>query len=352
MPTVTPADIRKQIAKGSPDPIYVIVGDDRTEMQRLTDDLSALVEEELRVFNVERLYATDRSVSGASIVEAARLLPMMANRRVVVVLRAEKLLKPKRRGKPDESAVEEEAGLSAAESDVLEAYVQQPEPLTTLVFVASDVDRTRRLYKLLQKRASICECWGLRGGKDVRLDFRQVARRAEQLVKQAAANAGQDIDTPAARLIADRAGGDIDRLRGDVDRLLLYAAGKARITLDDAREIASAESSIDDWAVTSAIQRRDTAEALKQLALSLDSGAVPYMLLGQLAWFVREKLSYEDPRRVPAAVEALLQTDLDLKSSGGAPRVLLERLVVELCGSRPQRAETLLKRDQYRIRGG
>jgi hypothetical protein len=52
------------------------------------------------------------------------------------------------------------------------------------------------------------------------------------------------------------------------------------------------------------------------------------MILGQLAWFVREKL---DPRRVPAAVESLFRTDLDLKGSGGDPRVLLERLVVELC---------------------
>jgi DNA polymerase III delta subunit len=34
---------------------------------------------------------------------------------------------------------------------------------------------------------------------------------------------------------------------------------------------------------------------------------------------------------VPAAIEALFRTDLELKSSGGDPRVLLERLVVELC---------------------
>ena len=35
----------------------------------------------------------------------------------------------------------------------------------------------------------------------------------------------------------------------------------------------------------------------------------------------------------PAAVDALFRTDLDLKTSGGDPRVLLERLVVELCAS-------------------
>jgi DNA polymerase III delta subunit len=38
-----------------------------------------------------------------------------------------------------------------------------------------------------------------------------------------------------------------------------------------------------------------------------------------------------DARRIPAAVDALFRTDLDLKSSGGDPRILLERLVMELC---------------------
>ena len=57
--------------------------------------------------------------------------------------------------------------------------------------------------------------------------------------------------------------------------------------------------------------------------------AVDPQILGQLAWFVRDKMA--DTRRIPGAVEALFRTDLDLKSSGGDPRVLLERLVVELC---------------------
>ena len=49
------------------------------------------------------------------------------------------------------------------------------------------------------------------------------------------------------------------------------------------------------------------------------------MVLGQLGYFVREKLAGLDPGRVPGAVEALFRTDIDLKSSGGDPRVLLER---------------------------
>ena len=331
MPGATPQAVRKQIAQRKPDSVYLIVGDDEAEMSKLAGELSALVEDELRAFNLERLYAGEKSASPAAIVESARTLPMMGDRRVIVVLRAEKILNPKRRGRAVEEDEDQDEGEPAGDADVLDAYLRQPEPLTTLVFVASDVDRTRRLYKSLHKQATIVECWGLKGARDARVDLRQVARQAEALVRQAAADAGQQIDPAAARLIAERAGTDIATLRGDLERLLLYASGKPKIDLKDVQEVVSAETAQDDWAVTNAIQRGDAREALRQLALALAGGSVPYMILGQLGWFVREKLAAADPRRVPAAVEALFRTDLELKSSGGDPRVLLERLVVDLC---------------------
>jgi DNA polymerase III delta subunit len=330
----TVAAVRRQIASRKPDPLYLIVGDDDAEMTRLAGELSSLVEDELRAFNVERLYATDKAVTPSSIAQAARMLPMMADHRVVIVLRAEKLLKPKRRGRGGEEAAPEPDGDDAVvDADALEAYVRNPEPGTVLAFVAADVDRSRRLYKQLQKTATIVECWGLKPGKDARVDLRQVARQAEQLVRQAASEAGQQIEPAAAKLVAERAGTDIARLRGDVERMLLFASGQKTITVRDAREVVSAETAQDDWAVTNAIQRGDAGEALRQLGLALEGGSVPFMILGQLAWFVREKLVQSDPTRIPAAVDALFRTDLDMKSSGGDPRVLLERLVVELCGA-------------------
>ena len=331
MPQATPSSVRSSIGSKTPAPVYLLLGDDEAEISRLTADITSLVDDELRAFNVERLYASEKGVTAASIVEAARMLPMMSDRRVVVVLRGERLLKPKRRGRVEEPEGEDDE--PAGDADALIEYLQRPESSTTLVIAAADVDKTRKLWKSgLQKHATIVECWGLKGEKEPRfLDLRAIARRAEQLVRQAVADAGPQIDPQAARLVAQRAGTDIVRLRGDMERLLLYAAGKPKITLADAKEVVSAESSQDDWAVTNAIQQGNAAEALRQLALALESGAVPYMVLGQLAWFVREKLA--DPRRIAAAVDALFRTDLDLKTSGGDPRVLLERLVVELCAA-------------------
>ena len=336
MPRASPADIRSAIASRNPAPVYLLLGDDEAEMLRLVADVTALVEDELRAFNVERIYAGEKGNTASAIVEAARVLPMMSDRRVVVVPRAEKLLKPKRRGRAGGTEdVEGEAEEPPSDLDALGEYVDAPVLSTTLVIVASDIDRTRRASKAILKHAVVVECWGLKTEKNPRfLDLRLAARMAEQLVRKAVAESGQQIDPAAARLVAERAGADIVRLRGDIDRLMLYAAGKPKITVADVQEVVSAETAQDDWAVTNAIQNRNPGEALRQLGLAMEAGAVPYMVLGQLAWFVRDKLANTDARRVPAAVEALFRTDLDLKTSGGDPRVLLERLVVELCGGR------------------
>jgi DNA polymerase-3 subunit delta len=325
MPAATLQAVRKQIADRTPGPVYLIVGDDDAETSRLGSDLAGLVEDELRAFNLERLYGGEKGTTPSTIVEAARTLPMLGDRRVVLVLRAERLWKGKRGAKEEDK--EGDAAEAPSTLDALVAYVATPEPMTTLVLVATDIKRNTKLYKALQKNATIVECWGLRTAKDAKVDLRDAARVAEQYVREQVTEAGQQIDPAAARLLAQRAGVDIATLRADVERLLLYAAGKKTIDVGDVREIVSAETSQDDWAVTNAIQRQDAPEALRQLALALDAGGVPYQILGQLAWFVRDRLP---PARVPAAIEAVFRTDLELKSSGGDPRVLLERLVLDL----------------------
>jgi hypothetical protein len=82
--------------------------------------------------------------------------------------------------------------------------------------------------------------------------------------------------------------------------------------------------------MANAIEAGDAAVALRQLALMLEAGAAAEQILGQLGWLVRTKFT----TRVSEAVQSLFRTDRDLKSSGGEPRVLLERLVVELCAAR------------------
>ena len=340
MPTVSAADFRRHLTTGTPQPVYLLVGDDERDIDDLCAACAELVEEELRPFNVERIYAAERARDAErAAVEAARLLPMMAPRRVVFLMRAERLLKPKgRRAASDNDVDAPDDSPEAAYAGALEAYLASPEPLTTLVLVAADVNKTLKVVKALYKQATVVECWGLKDGRDFRgWDLPGIVRRGEAWVRKTVAGSQRQIDGAAARLLAERAGADMSRLRGDIERLLLYVGDRRRISAEDAAAVVGAETLQDAFAVTTAVQSGDTAEALRQLALVLDAGEPAFKVLGQLGWFVREKLAKADQRRVPAAVAAVFRTDLDLKSSAGDPRVLLERLVVELCaGAAPE----------------
>jgi DNA polymerase III delta subunit len=89
---------------------------------------------------------------------------------------------------------------------------------------------------------------------------------------------------------------------------------------------------VDQWAIVNAIEKGDARAALRQINAAIEAGEVPYKTLGQIGWWVRSKLpQIGSPDRVGAAVDAVFRTDLAMKSSGGEPRILLERLVVELC---------------------
>ena len=90
----TPSAVQAQIKSGTLDPIYVVLGEDEYEKAELATDFEQAIEEDLRPFNIERFRGGDASLG--VILDAARTLPMMAPRRLVVVLRAERALEPKR----------------------------------------------------------------------------------------------------------------------------------------------------------------------------------------------------------------------------------------------------------------
>ena len=302
--TRTPQDLRREILDGKLLPLYLLLGSDEAEKTSLADEIIEVLDKDLRVFNLDRFYGAE--VSPQALVDTARTLPMGTDRRVVVVSQAEKLIEPKRSGE----------SLTKALSS-LSDYVMSPEPLTSVVLIAGALDRRRKLTTLLMKKAAVVDCAGVEGTAEVK-----------EWVRDQFSKTGLSITSKALRALIDRAGDEIGRLRSDVERVALYAAGRDCVEETDVLAVVGSVTSQDDWAVTRAIERRATSEALKELAMALDAGAAPQMVLGQLGWFVRTRLR---PARAAGAIGALFRTDLAMKSSGGDVRILLERLVVELC---------------------
>ncbi len=317
------AALRQQMASGRVGSLYALMGADDMEKSAIAGEFAEMVDEGLRAFNVDRLYGGEMDVD--DLVHAAATLPMMAPRRIVVVLNAERLFIPKRESKASEEALER-----------LEAFLNHPPDHAAVVFVCGDLDMRRRVVKLLVKQAQVVSCGAI-----------EDAAAAEHWVRAHAAKEGVALDAAAARALAERAGLDIVRLRAGLERVRLYAMGQAMISADDVRAaVPAGPDTQENFGIANAIGRGDAAAAVRELGLALEAGAVPVMVMGQIRWAAEQLPS----KRLLAAVEAVLRTDLALKSSSGDPRILLERLVVELCGAPMIRKAPLS--DQRQSRAG
>lgn len=308
MPALTTAALRQQIVAGETGPLYLLVGGDDVEKSAVAAEFVEMVDEGLRAFNVDRLYGGEIKVD--DLADTAATLPMMAPRRIVVVLAAERLFIPKREGKAAD-----------AEQERLEAFLRKPPSHATIVFVFTDPpDKRRRAIKLLRDAAAEVDCGTIADAAD-----------AERWVKARAAKDKVPLDAAAVRALVERAGADVKRLRAGLERVALYGYGQPAITAEDVRQsVPSATDTPTQFGIADAIKTGNASRALEELGLALDGGASEFMLLGQIRWAVEQLPS----PRLRSGVEAVFRTDLALKSSGGEPRILLERLVVELCGSR------------------
>jgi DNA polymerase-3 subunit delta len=323
----TVAEVRKQIKSGKTAPLYLLEGDDLQSRHDLAIEFANVVDEGLQAFNVQSFYANEATNAGGrdqligSLLSTARTLPMMAPRRVIIVHEADRLLAPKRAKEEDDSAAEPKKGKRAAAAspaEELEAYLDQPEPMTTLVFVSGPLDANRRVVKLLRKNADVVDCGTLR---DAREAATWITRRLEkdELV----------IEPKAIPLLLSTTGLSLGRIRREIEKLILYAAGESTVTAAHVRDVViPQEESEGTFALMDAIRDSNPATALREVSVLIDSGIQPPMILGQLR---AATIKLRPDSRVKMGLEAVFRTDLAIKSSAGTPQYLLECLVVELC---------------------
>lgn len=247
---------------------------------------------------------------------------MMAPRRVVVVLEAERLLSPKRA--KDEDDAQPDLGLgtkkkrSTTPLEELEAYFEKPEPMTTLVFVAGALDSNRRIVKLLRKHADCVDCGSLASPQEAAAWIRKRLEKDEL-----------SIDSKALTLLLETTGLSLGRIRAEIEKLVLYASGESIITPNHVRDLVLPQNELGEhFALMDAIRDGHAAKALKEISALLDAGIQPPMILGQIR---AAAIRLRPEARVRNGLDLVFRTDLAMKSSAGVPQYLLECLVVEIC---------------------
>lgn len=317
------AKVLGELAKGKVRPAYLLAGSEPL----LRDDALAAIEETVlgsgpRDFNLDRLEVGP--ATPGRLEEALATLPVMAERRLVVVRETEG------RG----------AKLDANWGAVIADFVASAgtDSLSVLVVVCSKADKRSKWVKAFADPAILVEC-----------EAPKKARELAGFLASEAKGQGVDLDPEAAALLADRVGPQLLLLRQEIEKASLLAGAGETVTRKHVEATVAAVAEEPIWDLTDAIGQGRTADAVDLLSRLISQGAAPPAILGALAShfrrlvrvghgesvaghpFVVEKLTAQ-ARRYPArrlitCLRAIHRADVELK---GASVMRSERALEQL----------------------
>jgi DNA polymerase-3 subunit delta len=244
-----------------------------------------------------------------------------------------------------------------------------------ILLTAVQVDRRTRLYKRLEEIGAAFYI-GVERDRSGKVNRETLT----EFIIQRLRIAGKTLDSRARELILVRASDDLRRLSQELEKLALYVGERTSIRAEDVTAIFTDEG--EDWIfdLTKAIGDREAVAALAHLGRLIAQGEHPLKLLGMIAGEVRRLFSarqllenelrdcwrrgmtypqYQQSgitQRIPMLtrnpyadymclqradkfsidslrhyMDEIYAADLYLKSSGGNPRLVMERLILEMC---------------------
>ena len=252
-----------------------------------------------------------------------------------------------------------------------------------LLLTAVQVDRRTRLFKRFEELGAILHL-ALerdRSGKILRENLLE-------FVNQQLRQAGKNLALQAREMILARAGDDLRGLQQELEKLILSVGDHATILPNDVESMVADRGEAWIFDLTRALGERDAGAALGQLARLIAQGEHPLKILGTVAAEARRLLSarrllahdlaklwrrgmtyqqfqqtvlkqgktvlggrnpYGDYMTLQRAerfslvelssfMQRLFEADLRLKSSAAQPRIVLEKLFLEICLGAPKRS--------------
>lgn len=291
--------------------------------------VSATVDPATKDFNYDLYYAGE--TDAGKIVDTANAYPMMAESRVVVVKELQKL------------------PLSGLE--FLGKYLEKPAQSTKLVLLNDGPVRKNKAIKKIQTNTCSVEFKPLYE--------RQISRWIQDHLRERAYQISED----AALLIHARVGTNLRVIVNELDKILLNLDERKKIEMEDVREIVGSARSFSLFDLNDAVGEKDLHKSLlivNQMLVSGESatGVVARItrhfvnlvkingaaakgkstnemtaLTGIPSFFINKSLRMTRKyggKELQHAFEALLDTDLILKSSQQSPLIALQSMIIRI----------------------
>lgn len=342
-------------------PAYVLVGDEVFFRDRCRAALlQHLVTPELRDFSLHDLDLADTPV--AEVLNLARTPSLMSPFQVFFI-RGVKALYGR--------------GSHAEEFAAIEAYSRNPNPDAVLIFIADhisipadarrmemqDKERYERIRETLGEFCAVIELARVEESDGIRWVVEHAAKEAVKM------------DADAARELVDALGADMTLIANELEKLILYVGQKKRITIGDVETMVLAAKQRSLYELTDAISAKERVRALavldallsseegeeaaighiymlartfRQMLVILEKNVRDSRAIWQALWqgfrvppfaaedIIRQARRYKSRRELTRALRLLARADLALRSNPPCKRLVLEKLVIDLCADATQ----------------
>jgi len=221
--------ITNDIKAGNLKPIYFLMGEEPYYIDKLTEFIEQnVLEEHERDFNQSILYGRD--VSMEDVIGTAKRFPMMADRQVVVVREAQELSRT---------------------IDKLEAYAENPQPTTVLVFAYKykTLDKRKKITKLLDKVGVVFE--------SKKLYENQVG----DWIKRVLSGQGYSIEPKAVAILVEFLGTDLSKINNELEKLKIILPKGHTFTPNDIEENIGFSKDFNNFELRKAIGEKNQLKA-------------------------------------------------------------------------------------------
>jgi len=334
-------DLRKQLIKKEFAPVYLLFGAE-TYLRDLAAKTIAdfvLKESSLREFNETVFSLNSENLQYA--LAAAEQLPMMTSRRVIKITDVRV------------SANSNKDNLKEENEDFLAAYLKRPSESSVVMFVVDELDKRRKMAKLLIENSVAVEF--------TKLNNFELLKWANDKLKEFGVSADQN----ALEYLISQTGSNISRLTNELDKLSIAVLPDKIITNELIESLVPNSRELSNFDLTDSLIAKNKSKTFQILNKILDDGAEPLMLLGLIANnFRRISLAKElmangaekkevfrlikmppskhdnflvtarriEKDKLTKIMKRISETDLAIKTSKGTPQMQIEILVGEILG--------------------
>ncbi len=349
LPSLTVDKLLSELSEERHRQVYLLLGDERFLCQEALAALKSYVfAKSSRDFNYGRYDCADGEIEQA--LATARTLPMMGSLRLVLLHGIERIADG---GAPASSGRRSRRAKRASPLELLEEYLENPEPSSVLVLLADKLDRRRKLARRLEKVGGVVELRSLR------------LREVPDWIARRARDQGIRLEREVPGILADLVGNDLGNIQQNLEKLSLFAGGERAVTVADLETCVARTKIHAIFEIMDAIGHRRVDRALTLLHRLLQNPEeAPLRVLAVLSkqvrrlWLAHSMLGVGVKKAELAgrigvrdfvvddlcrqarlfkrddflrASTLLYDTDRALKTTGTSPVRLLELLVLGLC---------------------